>query len=164
MIQLAVTNDSPQIAPDVAIIPTTPHHIIELSETIREEDMAEIENYGIPCAEGLWHSYRYGLGNKTAIIDGEVAAVWGVGGNYLGSVGRPWLLTSNAVHKISPLKFARIYQKEVYAMLEMFDRLENMVDDKYEKSKRMLSIVGFTLGEPEKWGQGMFRKFSMERA
>lgn len=146
------------------IIPTTAAHIRELRETIREADKREIEAYGFTCAKGLWRSYKQGLMNRTALIDGQVAAVWGVGGTYLGATGQPWLLTAEAIKKISPLKFARYYQREVHKMLKLFPELVNYVDNDYPEAIRLLQIVGFEIGEPEKRGAGVYRKFSLKVA
>lgn len=149
--------------PEVIIVPTTAAHIRELNETIRAKDRAEIENYGWTAGKGLWRSYKAGLGNQTALLDGQVAACWGVAGAYLGGQGAPWLLTSDAVYKISALRFARVYQRELYNMLKLFPYLLNWVHADYEEAIRLLSIVGFTIGEPEKLGNGMYRKFEMRR-
>lgn len=81
----------------------------------------------------------------------------------MGTVGIPWLITTPKVYRVSPLRFARLYQNEVRAMLNLFPRLENYVAVDYEEAIRLLSVVGFTIGEPERYGNGMFRKFSMER-
>lgn len=163
-IALATTNEvyTPMPA-EVSIIPATLSHVRELGETMRKADRREIEIYGISHHKGLWRTFKQGMRNKTALIDGEVAAMWGVCGTYLGDTGVPWLLTSEAVHKVSPLRFAREYQREVYEMMQYFDRLENYVDADYEGAIRLLSIVGFTIGDPEKLGNGMYRKFTMVR-
>lgn len=145
----------------VEIVPTTAEHIRELRETIRDGDRKEIEAFGFSCMKGLWRSYKHGLRNRTGLIDGRVGAVWGVGGTYLGEVGQPWLMTSHEVRKISPLKFARIYQQEVKQMLEMFPKLMNIVAADYPEAIRLLSIVGFKIGEPERFGEGMYCKFEM---
>lgn len=144
----------------VEIVPATAAHARELKDTLREKDRHEIEAYGFSCAKGLWRGYKYGLRNRTALIDGKVGAMWGVGGVYMGSVGQPWLLTSPEVYKISPLRFARIYQKEVLHMLELFPRLENYVCADYPAAIRLLSITGFEIGQTVKVGNGFYRKFS----
>jgi hypothetical protein len=155
-------NEMTSPSPDILIVPAEAQHIREIRDTLREGDRREIEAFGFSCAKGLWRSYRKGLMNRTALIDGRVAAIWGCGGSYLGSIGQPWLMTSQDVRKISPLlKFARIYQREVYRMLEMFPVLMNYVAADYIEAVRLLGIVGFTLGEPEKLGNGLYRKFEM---
>lgn len=161
---LATSNDVPiNLSPTIEIVPAMPEHIRELMDTMRTDDRMEIESFGLSVNKGLWLSYRRGLINTCALVDGRVAAMWGICGTHLGHTGQPWLLTSDEVYKVSPLKFARIYQKEVIKMLELFPLLENYVAVEYEKAIRMLSIVGFDIGEPEKWGNGMFLRFKMER-
>lgn len=158
-----MTEEMLPASPEVVICPATAGHIRELARTLREKDRAEIESYGFSCAKGLWRSFRRGAFNKTALIDNAVAASWGCGGELMGTVGIPWLLTTPKVYRVSPLRFARLYQNEVRAMLNLFPRLENYVAVDYEEAIRLLSVVGFTIGEPERYGNGMFRKFSMER-
>jgi len=162
-LQLVASNETVKSMADVVMVPTTAAHIREIKKTIRDKDRAEIESFGISCAKGLWRSYKHGMGNQTAIINGHVAAIWGVGGCYIGNVGAPWLMTSKYIALISPLRFARLYQQEVYKMLNMFPYLENYVDASYEEAVRLLSIVGFTIGDPERIGNGVYKKFSMER-
>ena len=161
-LSIATSNETPTMRPNLMILPATLEHVRELGETMREADRREIEIFGISYRQGLWRSYKQGMMNRTAIIDGKVAAMWGVGGSYMSDIGQPWLLTSHAIHKISPLRFAREYQREVYEMLKIFDKLENWVDNDYEGAIRLLSIVGFTIGEPEKMGNGIYRKFTLE--
>lgn len=149
--------------PTISLLPTTAEHVRELKDTMRAADRREVEGIGFSSAKGLWRSYKSGLMNTTGLIDGKVAAIWGVGGTYMGSIGQPWLLTSEEVNKISPLKFARIYQKEVIRMLELFPRLVNYVAADYEEAVRLLSIVGFDLGEVQDLGNGKYRRFEMVR-
>jgi len=145
----------------IEIVPTTRDHIYELLETIREDDRKEIEALGMTAAKGLWQAYRLSLITKTALIDGKVGAVWGLGGEALGDTARPWLLTSTESTKISPITFARIYRKEAHQMLSMFPNLINYVWCEHKAAIRMLEICGFTIGKPLKLGNGMFLEFSM---
>lgn len=154
--------DAP-LCPEVVILDTLPEHVRDLKDTIREADKREIEGFGYSYQKGIWRSFTTGLTSKTALIDGEVAAIWGVGGTFLGDTGIPWLLTSDEVYKISPLKFTRIYQKEVYKMLHLFPRLENFCAAEYTEALRLLEICGFTLGQPEKIEKSMYVKFTLER-
>ena len=133
-----------------------------LRANLREEDLAECLGFGVSIQKALWISYKGSLVRKTAYVDGELAACWGVGGVFLGRVGNPWLLTTPAAKNISPLRFARIYQMEVMAMLKMFSRLENFVDARYDAAIRLLEIIGFTVEEPEKLGNGVYRRFWIE--
>lgn len=149
----------------IEIVPTTSAHIRALNANLREEDKHEIEIYGFPTNKALWRSFKGSILRRTALIDGEVAAVWGCGGVPMSGQGQPWLMTSNAVDKVSPLRFVRIYQNEVYRMLAVFPRLVNWVDMSYDKAIRLLEIIGFKIGEPEPLGLNgaLYCKFSMEK-
>lgn len=148
--------------PTVNIVPSTGSHIAALKLNLRPKDSVEVIGFGVSIQHALWYSYRHSLTRKTALIDRIVSACWGVHGTFLGSVGYPWLLTSPEVERISPLKFVRIYQEEVLQMLKLFKRLENYVHEDYSSAIRLLEIIGFTVEDPQKMGNAMYRKFWME--
>lgn len=149
--------------PAVSIVPTIPAHINALKANLRPEDAAEILRFGITINKALWYSYKHSLIRKTAMIDGEVVACWGLHGTFLGNTGQPWLMTTPGVKKVSPLKFTRIYQQEVMEMLKIFPKLVNYVDSGYANAVRLLEIIGFVVEEPKKMGteNGLYRKFVM---
>lgn len=150
--------------PKVRIVPTTAAHIRDISEKLRREDRAELLAIGNPNRV-LWRSYKRSFLTKTAFIDGKIVAIWGVGGTPMGMQGEPWLMTTPAINRVSPLAFAKLYQKEVLKMLKISPLLVNHVDSKYTKAIRLLDIVGFSLGEPEPMGVNgeLFIKFEMKR-
>ena len=158
-------NINPVAGPSIEIVETQARHIRDLMENIRPEDRREIEAVGMYYKKGIWQSFKRGIMNHTALIDGKVAACWGVGGSYMGQTAQPYLLTTDEVKKVSPLKFARIYQLQVLEMLEIAPVLENYVLASYTESRRLLEICGFTLGDPEPIGpkKTMFCKFRRER-
>lgn len=151
------------MSPVIKIVDTTPAHVRTLAQTLRPQDRHEIEVYGFPTNKALWRSFKGSILRRTALIDGEVAAIWGVGGVPLSNEGQPFLMTSDAVDRISPLRFVRIYQNEVLKMLQLFPRLVNYVDAAYDKAVRLLDIVGFRIGDPEPIGPNgaLFRKFEI---
>lgn len=148
---------------NIEIFPTTPQHMLELRTTLREEDASEICKFGLPIRRALYRSFRNSIFTRTALVDGKVAASWGLCGVLLGESGHPWLLTGTECDKVSPLTFARIYKREVQEMLTHFPVLENWVDNGYYKSIRLLSLIGFTLDDPMPIkglkSQALFRKF-----
>ena len=148
---------------DIVVIPSTPDHVRELALCLREGDRRENEVYGFPSNKVLWRSFKGSLMRKTAFVDGDIAAMWGCGGVPMGTIGQPFLMTSDACERISPLRFARIYQREVHKMLQIFPRLVNYCDAEYHKAMRLLDIIGFKIGEPEPFGMNgaKFCKFEM---
>ncbi len=147
----------------IEIITSTLSHARELVKTLREKDRREAEGLGLEPHKGIFQAYKKACYKKTVLVDEEVAAMFGLHGELLGTVGRPYLITGTAVEKVSPLTFARIYTKEAMIMKELFPVLENIVDANYHEAVRMLKIAGFTVSDeafeftPGRW----FRKFSM---
>jgi hypothetical protein len=149
----------------VTIIPATAVHVRALGHSMREADEREITCLGLVAHRVLFRSYRYSIIRKTAIVDGEVAAMFGASGVLFGRVGQPWFLTGPASEKVDPIEFARLYRKEVRQMLHLFPILENWVDASYDKAVRLLTIAGFEMGEPKPFGpnNALFRKYRMSR-
>ena len=134
--------------PMISIVPTTTEHIEELSQTMREQDAHEAVSLGYNPGELLKISYDSSLMRKTALVNGRVAACWGVCGMPMGYTGRPWLVTSDEVYNESAFTYALIYREEVKKMAEIFPVLENYVETEYTQSVRLLKLIGFHINEP----------------
>lgn len=134
-----------------------------LGATMREADRKEAIALGLDPLEGLYYAYTHSVYRKTALVDGKIAAMWGIGGDLFGDVGRPYFVTGEGVYKISSLHFSKIYTKEVKSMKQFFPYLENYVDASYEGAVRMLKIAGFELTGPIQLGpnKSPFYRFSM---
>lgn len=162
-----ITTDDyiPPSTPEVTILPTTAEHIRAMRGKLRTEDESECIAFGWSAEKALWRSYKYGVLRKTYFVNDEIAAVSGCGGVFMGRMGQPWLLTTDVVKKISPLRFAKIYQTEVSNMLDIFPILVNYVDSRYISAVRLLKLIGFSLGEPRPLGENknMFQEFRMVR-
>lgn len=144
------------------IVDTERAHAALLARALRDDDRAEIAAGGITDRKAVWRSYKQSVLCKTAFVDGEIAAMWGLGGTLMSRRGEPWLLTTHAVEKV-PLDFAREARKAVREMLTIRPILSNYVLASYERAVRLLQIIGFSLGEPFPLGpKGLaFRKFEM---
>lgn len=160
-VAILIAEGFPVATPVISVTPTIPVHIRQMNESMRDEDAQEAIKLGFLPNRLLWRSYKASVISRTGFIDGRIAAIWGCAGTCLGNSGQPWLVTSKEVKKISPLKFTRIYQEEVYNMLNLFPVLENYVDSQYTSAVRLLDMIGFSIGEPEIIGTGEFCKFSM---
>lgn len=144
----------------VEVVDTTMSHIRELRKTLREADKKEAIAAGLDPMRACVYAFKQACWRRTGLIDDQPAAIWGVRGNLLGLVGQPYLITNTRVDLISPLKFAKIYIKEVQVMKKMFPVLENYVDASYTGACRMLSLAGFKL-DPITINNHEFYRFSM---
>lgn len=146
------------------IVDTTPEHIRILSNTLRLGDRHEITCAGLSPRKALWRSYRQSIMRRTAIIDGAVGACWGLGGECLGEVGQPWLMTSPAIETI-PITFVREARNELSLMLDMYPKLEGYVAASYSQACGFLRFLGFKLCDPIEIGpdRELFYAYRMER-
>lgn len=148
----------------ISIRTATKKHMKELQQNLRPADRMEVIGMGGDLDEVMRVTWADSLMTKVAIVDGKVAAVWGVGGTALGGVGRPWMLTTPVFETV---KFTAVRKasRELGKWLMIFHRLENYVDATYRGACRFLEVLGFRLEEPTRISSGMMvRRFWMERS
>lgn len=138
--------------------------IYELAANLRAQDRMEITSLGLEPRAILRASFRNSILRKAYHVDGELAAVSGLGGELMADIGAPWLMTTPVVERV-PLSFVKIARREVSEMLRHRLRLENVVAASYLGACRLLEVLGFTLEPPQLLGpDGVpFRKFWMCR-
>lgn len=145
----------------VSIVPSELSHVNELAKNLREKDRIEAEALGLTAYKALHYSFKHGLLRKTAFVDNEIAAMWGVGGTPMSILGQPYLITSPVCETVSPLLFARIYKNEVRIMKSLFPVLENYVHADYTQAVKMLRLAGFTIGPEILIDDNRFYKFTL---
>lgn len=145
----------------IEIVNSLPEHIWPLCANMRDADKAEVQKLGLSPRLAVRSSFRNSMMCRTVLVDGEVAAMYGVVGTPMGLVGRPWMLSAKASELKGALPFAFLYRQEIKNMLKMFPMLENWVDAAYTESVRLLQLVGFKLDDAEPLGanKAMFRRF-----
>lgn len=146
--------------PVVTIRDSTWGDVLELKDDLREGEQKEIMAYGVSPQEGLVDSFRVSIMRRTALVDGKVAAMWGIRGTLLGEVGNPFLLTGHEALKVSPLVFTRVYINQLQDMKDLYPILENYVDASYDGAVKLLKLAGFKL-EEVMIKTNLFYKFSM---
>lgn len=145
------------------IVEAEPAHLRAIRNRLRTDDLLEITALCQTSPQALWRSYSASTFRRAAIVDGEVAAVWGCAGSSLGLIGVPWLLTAPEVERI-PVAMVREARAEVGKMLGLYGFLENIVAARYVRACKFLEVVGFRLDDPMPVASGvMFRRFWMER-
>jgi len=100
---------------------------------------------------------------KLALVDGHMAALWGLCGHAFPNVGMPWLLlTTPEIAQIA--SYLRVARREVAAMLMIRSRLENYLTADYAKAIPLLEALGFHIDAPAPVGPKavLFRKFWIE--
>ena len=148
----------------IEVIDTIPAHLVDLEADLREDDACEILRFGNTKGKAIWRSFKNSIYAKTVLIDGKVAACWGLYGVVLGGVGTPWLLTTPLVES-NYIPLVLLYREEVKKMLGMFDVLENFVDAGYARAIRLLKLIGFHVDDPMPLGpqNALFRRFEIKK-
>lgn len=128
---------------NVTVVPTLLSHIVELSETMREEDRLEIWHLArVSPREGLLSSFMLSASCKTVLSDGQVVAIFGCG--RAGEVGVPWMLASPLLVTIKKT-FLRECRKFLEEMSEGCKVLRNYAWSKNTVHIRWLQWLGFKM-------------------
>lgn len=128
-----------------------------LRSSLREGDRAELAVAKLSPTKAIWRCFRHSLYCKTVLVDGELAAMWGVGGTILG-VGEVWLMTTKVIETI-PFTFIREARKEVAYMNSLFPSLIGITSCDYKSAIKFVQLLGFKMTEEKP-----FVYFSMEKS
>lgn len=148
----------------ITIVEADISHVYQLARALRAEDAGELEAAGLVPERGVRASFRSALIRRTAFVDGNLAAMFGMGGIALGDVGHPWLLTTPAIER-APVEFVREARNVVGRMLQLKPVLVNYVDARYLRACRFVALLGFVLEPPAPFGPlgAQFRRFEARR-
>lgn len=137
-------------------------HIRAIAPKLREGDRKEVEATGMAPRHLLHKLWASSFMRRAAIVDGEIAAVWGCGGALASAEGEAWLLTAPAIERI-PVAFLKEMRANLREMLETKSTIVSSVLSSYTKSVRFMRIVGFTVGAGHEVGNFTFLELRMER-
>lgn len=145
-------------SPEIVIVETTPIHIALMAESMDAKLATTALKLGMSPKKALWVSYRQSIISMTALIDGRVAAMWGIAGTIFSDVGRPWLILSPEVED-HPFRVCFRYRKELNKFQNMFPCLEEYVESSNKKAIRLLELMGFKVSKNEiPLGDAVFRR------
>lgn len=150
---------------DIAIVPASLAHAVELAPIMRAADIREIEAVsGAAPLEALRFSLARSTEAWAGTVDGAVACIFGVGPlSLLGGEGCPWLLGSDLVER-NALAFARRNRAMVARWLQTYRVLRNHVDARNTQAIRWLGWLGFVLQPPVPYGVSRLPFHPFERS
>jgi hypothetical protein len=143
--------------PQVEVVPATDELAAQLVASMRQADVAEVLAHGFDApATAVAESIRKSAHAFAMLINGEVAAVFGVGPVEPPEDGFPaccciWALTSRTVDK-HPRAFARASRPIVAALVDHCGTVWNYVDARYTTAVRWLEWLGFRVGAAVPFG------------
>ena len=148
---------------NVRIVSCRAAHIAEIARTMRSEDRAEITATGMQVKHFLFRLYAESpLYRRAALVDGEVAAVWGDMAPLLATEGQMWLLTAPPVERV-PLAFMREVKAHVKKHLEVRSVLRADASAEYERALRFFKLAGFDVLPTGSDGSAARRELRIER-
>lgn len=131
----------------VFVRPSQVSDVYRLAANLRENDRIEVAGFGLDPRAAIRASYRHAILRRTAFVDGEIAAMWGLGGNMLSDEGAPWLMTAPVCERV-PVTFVKVGRYHLAEMLRHRRRLSNLVAASYHQAIRFLEVLGFHLDPP----------------
>jgi hypothetical protein len=151
--------------PAYTIVDAEPAHLDELHARLRALDCLELTACGTSARVHLQQCYDGAVLRKTAFVEDQIAAMWGLQcGTLLSGEAYPWFLTAAAVERV-PIAVVKEARKHLAEMLEVRSRLVNYVLASYAGAVRLIGVLGFRLGPPQPIGKDgvLFRRFEMEK-
>ncbi len=127
------------------IVPARIEHMRLAALNLRPMDRAEIEGLGCEPRHLLHRLYRQSPFSRAALINCQIAAVWGITGALLADEGCPWLFTTPIVER-QKIEFFRETRRQVEEMLKSRRRLSTYVLASYTQSTRFFTALGFKIG------------------
>lgn len=127
----------------ITIVPSEPSHLSLLSDNIREKDKKECIRLGCQPLHAITQCFKQAVLRSTVLVDGEVAAVFGITGSLFSSQNTLYLITSEVVKKISHITFVRICLQELEKFMMICEKLICYVDVEYKEAIKLLELVGF---------------------
>lgn len=124
---------------------------------MRQADVDEVRaSDAMEPLQALRMSLDNSEGAATFLVDGRVAAIFGVvalRADFLGEplAGQVWMLTSTEVDR-HPILFAKTSKIVVRMLAERYGLLLNSVDARYGAALKWAAWVGFTVFKPEPLG------------
>lgn len=148
---------------NIQMVTATPEHLTELANNMRATDLQEIG-----CLSSreprltLQMSADMSSRVETCLIDGAVAAVWGIAP--WESYGVPWMLGTPLIND-HPKTLIEESKHQLQLMLSEYDHLRQWVDVRNEASVRWLKRLGFTFHDAIPYGTSgeLFYPFEIYR-
>ena len=113
---------------------------------LRVNSVKEIEQIGSNKVELIEAAIKRAQYSWTGWIDGEVACIWGVETQtIMGDAATLWLISTDLVekHRFTFVRKSQIFIQELIS--QRFALIHGYVDPKFDRSRRWLKWLGFTL-------------------
>ncbi len=138
--------------PHFEIITGRLHHCGKIARRLRAEHKNAVIGLGADVHVGLVSAFHDSCWCRTWLVDGQVAAVAGIGATFLNSYGRIWLAASELATKY-PIAFVKSCQKELATMATMKSQLFATILPDDKTAERFASFLGFEVDGMARYGE-----------
>lgn len=132
-------------------VAATQGHVEALIPWVRSDDLVELAAVDMTAREALELGLAVSFECWAALLDGEVACVWGVAPGFEAGKPAAWMLTGHLV-EVRPIAFFKECRREVSRLLERYGVLCNFVDARYTRALEWARRLGFVVGPAEPYG------------
>jgi hypothetical protein len=140
----------------IEIVDAKPVHVGLIARRLRPEDCVEIVALHGEPRKAIRRVFRGSPYRRAALVDGEIAALWGLYGTLLSTEAYVWLASTPDLSRVSAVKVVRTARKELAEMLQSREVLRGHVAADYTRARRFLELAGFREGETRplgRWGE-----------
>ena len=127
-----------------AIVPCERYHIADIAKNVRDGERGEAAAWYCDPYDAAVLQWSRSFQSYAGIIDGKVAAAWGVIGNLLDRELSAWLLTSDAFTQVQSIGLVRLVRRELRRIANG-RVVKGACPDFYPNGLRFLRLIGFKI-------------------
>lgn len=144
------------------IVKCRQEHLMAITPHLRADDLGEETATRVAPRHLLSSLWRDSFRRCAALVEGEIAAVWGFSGQLLSSEVNAWLFTSPAIEK-APLAFFREARAEIAAALQGRHAVVSECAASCVQALRFYDLLGFDIGALQDRPDGAVREIRFSR-
>lgn len=145
---------------EVVTVPSRVEDAFVLAQTMREDDVRELEACGQSPLDGVLFAMEGSESVCTMLYDDTVGAMWGVCPR--GDGGELWFLTAHLFGE-HPKAFLRSIKAHLKGLLQKYGTLFNVIDGRYTGALRLAESMGAEFGSPVSINGHPFVPFRIRR-
>lgn len=127
---------------EIKIVPCRLEELRLIWRRLRHEEIIELRAAKLHVRHAMFQLWYQSIQPRAAMIDGQVAAVWGDAAPPLAAEGQAWLFTSDLIER-APIGFTKAVKKEIARMLVGRQQLRSSVHRSCERAIRFYQMLGF---------------------
>jgi len=121
------------------------YHVGEMARKIRKGQRIGLSGLGYNIHRELYKFYLQSAYCKACLVDGRLAALWGVIGTLASNRGFVWMTVTEEAMKY-PVKMVKETRRQLEIISETYGKLETILLDSDDVAKNFAKFMGFEIG------------------